>query len=236
MRIVSVRLRLALWNVGVLALVLAAFGAAIRYTEQASQTAILDHELDLHALFLVDGRFGPPGMRPPPLEFAPADGGRRPPPGAFRHGPEGWGPGRGGPRPPRGGPGGGPPLPVRFLPARFLGPAGRPLDPADGSPAETKAGPWDPAAFSRAMRGQQKLFSNATAAGDPVRVLSVPLHRDGRAVGVLQVAAPLIEGGLGVPGAEVHHRELRGVAELAFAQSSLWHGDMMMKPALSLAG
>ena len=38
MRVTSVRLRLALWNMGMLALVLVAFGAAIRYTDQVNQT------------------------------------------------------------------------------------------------------------------------------------------------------------------------------------------------------
>ncbi len=211
MRVTSIRMRLALWNVGVLALVLAAFGAAIRYTDQATRTASLDRELARHARLLVDERFGPREMRPPHPRHLPPHGGRKPPPDYFLHGPEEWMPGEGGPevwgRGP-GGPRGGPPRPgkegrrrprgprggppMRFLPARFLDPAGRPLPPLDRFPAATNAGPWDRAAFSQALREQRDLASNATAAGTPVRVFSVLLRQDGKVVGVVQVAAPLI--------------------------------------------
>jgi heavy metal sensor kinase len=206
-RITSVRLRLALWNVGVLALVLAAFGGAIRYTDQVTRTASLDGELFRHANFVVDDWAGSRGMRPPFPDRLPPDGGRMPPPGFYPRGPEEWGPGErrpaewgrgpggphGGPgRGPRGGPGGGPPLPVRFLADRFFDPAGRPLNPSGHPQTGTKADPWDRTAFAHALRGQQEFYySTAAVAGVPVRVLSVRLRQEGQVVGVLQVAAPL---------------------------------------------
>jgi heavy metal sensor kinase len=201
-----VRLRLALWNVGVLALVLAAFAGAIRYTDEVTWTAKLERELDRHATFVLEGVPGPPGMPPPFDDRLPPGGERMPPDFARRgpadgrageHGPEGWGRGPGGPHHgpgpgPHGGPGEGPPgPPIRFLADRLLDPSGRLLDSSDRSQTGTRPGPWDRAGFAQALRAQHKVYSNITVAGEPVRVLSVPLRQDGQTAGVLQVAAPL---------------------------------------------
>jgi heavy metal sensor kinase len=174
-RLSSVRMRLALWNVGVLALVLAAFGTALRYTNQVRLTHIVDEELAHRA--------GPLLGEPPPGGLM-----RPPEPGVGPSGERGWGPGERG----RGGRGwgerrrgGGPPPgrePLGFQPRGF-DLKGRSLRP-DGR------GPWDRAALARAARGQ-RVYSTTSGTDEAVRVLSVPVRQDGRVVWIVQFARPL---------------------------------------------
>src|SRR5437763_6235505 len=68
----SVRLRLMLWNVGILAFVLVALGLVVRFTTQAAISASVDRELEQRAYpfaehwrrFDRDRRFVPPWYRP----------------------------------------------------------------------------------------------------------------------------------------------------------------------------
>src|SRR5947207_9343571 len=146
-------MRLTLWNVGVLATVLAMFGAALRVTSQAKLTRDIDLQLRHHAAPYIRD-WSQVGM-PPPL---PPDG-FGPGPGAGRGE---WGPGGPGPGGPEfferrfggrgfegrrfGGRGfgewgpGPPPRPEAF-PTRDLNRAG--LSPTGG-------GPWDPKGFTAA--------------------------------------------------------------------------------------
>ena len=213
MRVTSVRLRLALWNMGMLALVLAAFGAAIRYTDQIKQITSLDWQLDIHAQHLLGGPFGESGGWPPPPDLGPPgvrgrfENSREPgprsgfgPPGVggwFAEGrgpgprsgflphPGGWGPRER--RPGRWrlelGPPPGPPPPLPFE-DRFVDPGGRVVWGPAGAP-------WDRPGFAKALRGQM-VHSTATVAGKPVRLLSLPVRQDAQLAGVLQIAAPLI--------------------------------------------
>jgi heavy metal sensor kinase len=189
-RLNSVRMRLALWNVGVLALVLALFGAALRYTNQVRLTAAVDRELLGHAMRLLDGPPRRGRMRPPPPPFSRFDERRWEPHSAMGEGGQGvpfgrrgesWGErGRGGRRH-----GGGPPPPMEsfVFPPRVLDRDGRSLRPG-------ASGPWDREAFTRALRGQQ-VYSTASALNEPIRVLSVPVRRNGQVAMVVQLVLPL---------------------------------------------
>ncbi len=175
----SVRLRLTLWNVGVLALMLVGLGAALRWTLQASLLASVDRTL-LGAARHEQRRAshtppGPPGQgRPWGFDRQGGDG----PPG---DGP----PGGLGPGPPPGGEqdGGGPFGPYH---PRAWDLQGHSLGPGEPQP------PYDPALFRRSLGGESS-YATERLAGERVRLLSVPLLRDGHPVGVAQAAVPLAE-------------------------------------------
>jgi heavy metal sensor kinase len=178
----SVRLRLTLWNVGVLALVLLALGASLRYSAQANLTASVDRLLVERAHRVLEAvtrrgpregfrrgfrRRGPGGMFPPgPLELPPM---RRP-------GPMEWGYSDS------------PPPPQARYPvaARLLDLGRRSLTSGIFEP------PWDPDAFTRSSQGVDS-FSTITLEGVPIRVYSTPLWRNAQVAGVLQTAYPLTE-------------------------------------------
>jgi hypothetical protein len=86
-KITSVRTRLTLWNVGVLSLVLAAFGTAVRHTYEAKLTGSVEGELarrGRHMLGIWMRMGGPP---PPPPDFSPPGAGEgRGPGGEEEHG------------------------------------------------------------------------------------------------------------------------------------------------------
>jgi two-component system, OmpR family, sensor kinase len=191
LRINSVRTRLILWNVGVLSLVLAVFGAAVRHTYEAKLAAGVDQELAHRAHLPIGGRMligGPPPWGPAPGpglpaldQFPPVAGKRRPDErrGTREAGRREWRPGewerrraeRGGPGEP--GPG------ERFMPpwgAFAFGP--RLLDTAARSRfGPASEGPWDPHAFTLALRGDI-IWSTTEALNQPVRVLSVPVFEN----------------------------------------------------------
>jgi len=155
----SVRTRLALWNVGVLALVLVVLGTAFRLRMQVIGVAEADHRLAGMAQ-----EFERMADRPPP----PPPGGSKPP----------------GPPPPRhrhGGPH------DRFRP-RLIDLSGHSLF---GPPEERHSeSPWDARTYALAKQGQQT-FSTIQVGSEPLRVLSVPLRRDGQIIGVGQIADTL---------------------------------------------
>jgi two-component system OmpR family sensor kinase len=172
----SVRARLTLGNVGVLALVLLILGASLRYSAEANLTAAVDRLLIGRAHRMTEGlgrrrqrgAFAPRFMRPGPMEEFPLY--------PTRPGPMGWGPGEG-PPPARLG---------RPSSARVLDPQRRSLISGIFEP------PWDPDAFTRSIRGEES-FSTVSLEGVPIRVFSAPLWREGQVAGVVQIAYPLTE-------------------------------------------
>ena len=142
----SIRWRLTLWNVGVLALTLGVLGAALLYTLQVNLMRGMDRDL---------ARFADRAQRiaaGPPPSFL------RLPPSADRNP---YGP-------------------------RVFDRQGQPLRPF----RETV--PWDPATVPLSLSGQAT-YSTRTVNGEPLRVYSVPLRRDGQVIGAAQVARPLAE-------------------------------------------
>lgn len=210
MRSLSFRVKLALWNVAVLAIVLGGFGLTIVYAAQARLTASVDNELRERAR-----RF------------------QRMPPGGFNRGMQGGGPGGPeAPRSPEGNRGGspqgnrgpeaqgagqpgapGPPQPGQGEPRpgdpfrpfgvaspgfdpqteriaavrrpRFLSEGGRGLGP-------NALGPWDMAAFKASLQGRE-VFATVTAEGQRIRVLSVPWPREAGERGVIQIGRELAD-------------------------------------------
>lgn len=209
----SVRVRLTLWNVLVLACVLGGFGTALCYAVQAHQSGAIDRQLAERARGLA--------MRPPlnrvRIHMRPGGQGipdepdRPPPPPLLGtgFGLRREGGGDGGPVvrrferrlgfPNR------PPVPRKagdIGPAPLTSPTGqvirefrRPLlFGVDGKPNEMWPDdlPWDPAALQRALRGEE-VYSTVAVDGEQVRVISTPAWRDGRIAGAVQAAHPLGE-------------------------------------------
>lgn len=195
MKLTSVRTRLMLWNMGVLAVVLVGFAEAIHYTAEANLRESVDRDLAQMARhtermwastsgvgwpFPLPGAGPPPGPPPgpPSLGGAPSrpllhDG---PPPWwrpEFRswrhHGFESDDP-----------------RPNGFRPVRLLDLRRRALSPFSDS------GPWDAQTFGDAAAGRA-VYSTITLDQVPVRVFSMPLERHGKIDGVIQVAHPLAE-------------------------------------------
>ncbi len=143
----SIRWRLTLWNVGVLALTLGVLGAALHYTLTANLMHGADRDL---------ARFADRVQRV--AAVLPSDLSRplRPPTDRNPYGP------------------------------RFFKVTGQPFGPS------SETNPWDPQTFALSAQGRL-LYSTRTVNGEPVRIYSVPLRRDGQIVGVAQIARPLTE-------------------------------------------
>ncbi|MBI3946746.1 MAG: HAMP domain-containing protein [Armatimonadetes bacterium] len=170
----SVRLRLTLWNVGVLALVLLMLGASSHFFLQRTLLRALDDEMLSRAEWLVRDLERLPAVeseRPVQWERGRLGGPPRPPPPP------------GAPPPGRGRANG--PM-ARFFPPRALTLAG--WDYARLTP-ET---PWDEAGIAAARRGET-VRSSVVLESLPARVLSLPLRHGGRVDGVLQVARPVTD-------------------------------------------
>ena len=162
----SFRARLALWNVGVLGVVLVGFCQAQRFCVHTGMTQGIDRELAARADRVASGvlEFGSwndlsgkevRGELAPvrdPMASLEADVERV---AAFR-------------RP------------------RLLNAAGACIDPWGAS------GPWDPRSVPDALAGRRG-YSTIMADGERVRVLSQPLVRDGRVIGAVQVAREMGE-------------------------------------------
>lgn len=143
----SIRWRLTLWNVGVLALTLGVLGAALHYTLKVNLMRGADRDLARFADRAQQFTTVFPSALPPPL---------RPPPDRTPYGP------------------------------RFFTVTGQPLA---SLPTGT---PWDAQTFALSVQGES-VYSARTLSGEPVRIYSVPLRRDGRIIGVAQIARPLSE-------------------------------------------
>lgn len=143
----SVRTKLMLWNVGIVALVLAAMGSLTSYTVRAKLMASVERDLKDHA-----ARVQPP---PPPRFDDGPDGG---PPGM---GPDGPGP-QPVPREPDGS------YSIRAPRVFSLDGIGRP-------PFQDKS-PWDEEAFAESARGRE-ILKTIVVNGEPARLLSRPQWR-----------------------------------------------------------
>ncbi len=165
MRWRSFRVRLTLWNAGVLALALTLFGMVLVYSMQVSMLQVIDTELADRAARYASGR---------PFRFRGfADGPRR----GFR-----------GDSPRAEANEESEPDLERLMALRrprFVGPAGQSLR-TGGEDA------WDPAAARAAYAGERR-YSIVRWEGERLRVLSVPLRRGNETVGVVQVARSLQE-------------------------------------------
>lgn len=167
----SVRLRLTLWNVCVLALMLTALGAGLRWTLQASLIASADRMLQGAVGRVQDfADFPPPGPplggppRPPyPLRFGKNRPGHSSPFGSFP--PQAWN--------------------LRGSPLNFGPP--RPF-PAAGSVNP----PYDLELFRLSRLGEVN-YATMSLGGQPMRLLSIPLRQNGTIIGVAQAALPLKE-------------------------------------------
>ena len=216
MKLSSVRVRLTLWNVLILAVTLGGFGAALCYSVQVNQSASIDRQLEQRVAGFANRGFPREGERfRPPFpggfggggEFDRRDRRRGGGPFGERRGgplnrPEGLrqpavqdrpNPGSGpDPRPAdeRGGPR--PDGPFRGDRNRFFqrpllfGLDGKPGPMFPDDPA------WDAAAVTAALKGRRS-FTYAQVEDERLRVLTVPVQRDGVIEGALQVAHPTSE-------------------------------------------
>lgn len=172
MKITSIRTRITLWNVLVLASVLGVLGVTLRYRVQANLIGGVDRELTGRSRRMAsrwmsegDRRDGPRFRGRGERGSFPPDG---PPPGS----------------PERGRPDGGRDAPP--FPPKFLSRAGKDL--RSGNPEE----PWDPGALARSAAGED-VYSTVHREDQWLRVYSLPLRRDGKVQGVLQSVQPLAD-------------------------------------------
>lgn len=164
----TVRLRMTLWNVAVLALILGAMGGVVRYRVQADRFAVVDRtlaerarterpvaEYDPPVILTSPSRVRSKLLDPMKLEVA-AEGSLV---GAKRVLP---------------------PLQPRVIPR----------DPARWPGGVPRDEPWDRRSYTRSLAGRT-VYTTVGVRGTPVRVLSMPIERRGRVERVLQLAYPL---------------------------------------------
>ncbi len=215
MTFASVRTRLTLWNVGVLALILAGFAATLHYAATATLTQQVDLELE-HTLSdhrKATNRFLIQKEREAalPLERRRHDG---PPPDPPQADQKSLADGKAGKDRPLGKHPSGPPPGARpqwrikrpatpelalritlnsgqslrdaFMPPGLFDLSMKPLN--DFSMPK----PWDQAAFARSAKGET-VIETITLADTPVRLISAPVERRGQIAWVAQVIRPLDE-------------------------------------------
>lgn len=224
----TVRLRMTLWNVAVLALILGALGGVVRHQVQADLFAAVDRTLAERAhaerpmaeqapvILMSRARVRSRLLDP---TNAPAEGSLA---GSRRVLP---------------------PLEPRIIPR----------DPADGPGGVRWDEPWDRSSYARSLAGRTA-YSTVSDGGVPVRVLSMPIERRGRVDRVLQLAYPLggvlreinaltstlvalvpfalLSAGLG--GAFLTRRALRPVREMA--ATAAWLGASDLSERLPVSG
>ena len=218
----TVRLRLTLWNVAVLALILGVMGGVARYRVQADRFAMVDRTLAERA-HEMGRRFS---VAPSPPEQTGRDPGRSRLLGPTTAAAEGTS--LGGSRKP----GVLPPLEPRILPRDYAG-------------REHWDKPWDRDSYVRSLAGRT-VYSTVRDGGVPMRILSIPIERQGRIEEVLQLAYPLggvlreidaltatllalVPFGLlaaGLGGAFLTGRALRPVREIAGTAARLGASDL----------
>lgn len=178
MRWCSVRVRLILWNVLVIGLVLGAFGVILTYTVRGRLAAATDLELSerahMHAertaRFLGRDRSGERGRRSerddarPPEQATSPTVRPTPPAGASEVERRGF-----------------------FRRPRILDTDGHSMIPGSDDV------PWDYAMFLVSVYGGADKYDTIEFDGEPVRVFSTPIWRDGEIEGVVQVAHSLLE-------------------------------------------
>ena len=179
----SVRARLALWNVGILALVLAVLGTAFRLRLEYTGTAEVDRTLTAaaHSMWELkdrppphhDGHPGePPSFDDHPMQ--PPHGGSHPLPRLL--GEPHW--------PPSPGDG-----PFSAYQPRFLDLHGNRLFAPPDAPRE-RAVPWDQNSFAQSAQGQE-VSATIQPGPKPLRVFSAPIRRGGTIIGVAQLVSSL---------------------------------------------
>lgn len=166
----SVRLRLAIWNVGIFALVLLGMGAASHYVLQRSLLNALDRQMATRAASVIRR-----------MDQAPA-GGRGQAAGESaaterREREQAAAPGQAGRRDNT--------LTAYLYRPKVLMPDGR-SSYFDQTPDQ----PWDHLAFIRSLNGET-VRANIVIEDDPYRILSLPVQRGGRVQAVVQLARPL---------------------------------------------
>ena len=218
----TVRLRMTLWNVAVLALILGALGGVVRYKVQADRFAAVDRTLAERAHEM--------GRR---FSVAPSSPGRsRRDPGQSRLLVPMTAAAEGSSLAGSRGPGVLPPLEPRIL-------------PRDRAGREHWDEPWDQQSYVRSLAGRT-VYSTVRDGGAPMRILSMPIERRGRVEEVLQLAYPLggvlreideltstllalVPFGLlaaGLGGAFLTGRALRPVREIAGTAARLGASDL----------
>jgi len=221
MRLNSVRLRLTVLNICVLAFVLVLFGAVVRYTIKTSLINDLDQSMSRPAHNMADwvshrddGNFnGPFGgfrhhddfMRPPGPDGGPPPGaGFGPPPGSAMGQFQGGGGGQfrnGAPFPQGAGQFPGAPPPDGSRPPNNNRDSNNPLAPPPGgrprffgqngnSTMPFDAVPYDASALKTAANGAAT-YSVIEADKHTLRVYSLPVMKDSKQMGVIQIARPL---------------------------------------------
>ena len=234
----SVRVRLALWNVGVLAFVLVGLGIIFSVTIRADIASVIDRKLSSkahHAQHFFDDAerfFGPPpppfgqssrSFPPPRDSFRPPQEAFRPPPGSFR-------------------------APSEEETADPTGEMRPRLFDARAQALMSGDKPWDRSGLSRAERGEEVYATVQTGSGD-VRVLSLPIRRGGKVVGVVQVGnsmsriyaeraemtrtlvylIPVVLLIAGIGGAFLTDRALRPVRQIAWATGRIEAQDLFRR-------
>jgi signal transduction histidine kinase len=194
----SFRARLTLWNVAVLGLVMSGLVFTLTYELRSQEFAAFDRNLTGRARFFEGFVFRtPPWARPGPTP-PPGQGPRFEPPARSQPGP---GPSQTGGTPPERGASSAPRRdefrrndssapPNREAEQRRWFSEARIIDAQGhiwGPPGWT---PWDAAAFREAMKGRKR-FTLSSSREERIRVYSVPVRRDGRIAGVIQVAHEL---------------------------------------------
>ena len=218
----TVRLRMTLWNVAVLALILGVLGGVVRYKVQADRFAAVDRTLAERAHEM--------GRR---FSVAPSSPGRsRRDPGQSRLLVPMTAAAEGSSLAGSRGPGVLPPLEPRILPRDRVG-------------REHWDKPWDQQAYVRSLGGRT-VYSTVWDGGVPMRILSIPIERRGKVEEVLQLAYPLggvlreidaltatllalVPFGLlaaGLGGAFLTGRALRPVREIAGTAARLGASDL----------
>ena len=173
----SVRARLTLGSVLALGLILVVLGGVLLYTARAGITDLVDRDLARRADRFV--RDWPPPENAPPRRRdrtgdAAANRPPRPPLEDIR--PATAGEGAGG-------------VDVESRPAYWF----KVLDLQERMYFSGRSdAAWDRAAFVRAVAGETG-YSTVVWDGEPIRVFSTPLRREGRVEGVLQIGRPLAE-------------------------------------------
>jgi two-component system OmpR family sensor kinase len=208
----SVRFRLTLWNMVVVAVALVLFGGALRFTVGQRLMGGIDRELQNRAFPMADsfvrtggppqgmpgGRPGPQGMPPDPAPLPPPQGhnGRPGGPGGFGFpgGPEG----QGGQGFPFGGPEGrrqgenirpgerGRPRPDDRFPVRVFG-----RDQHNLLGEGANAPLWSQKGYEQALRTAKTNFQREVVDGEVIRVFSQPVLRNGGVPEVVQTARPM---------------------------------------------
>ena len=247
----SVRAKLTLWNVGILALTLIVLGFAFRVSMEYTGIAEVDRTLAGAAHSMREMENHPPPQPPGPQPPGPQPRGLLPP----------------GPQPPENNPpdrrGDGRDLtrdepqhaprrrrgagPLGSFQPRFLNLKGETLFAPPDEHGQ-KVPPWDPSSFALSAKGQEV---SSTIPNDqvPLRVLSVPIRREGKIIGVAQLTSPLeplqtelarLTGTLltliplalliaGLGGAFLTNRALRPVRELGLAAGRIEASDLSQR-------